>query len=114
METAKLLYTHNHYSDTICFHIQQAIEKYLKGYLYAVGIIPKRTHDLVELITACITLNASFDEFTDQCDKISGYYIESRYPIPYPSEPTKEEAQKAIQTAEAIVKLVKGEIEKRD
>lgn len=32
--------------DTVCFHAQQAAEKYLKAYLVLQGSIPPRTHDL--------------------------------------------------------------------
>ena len=34
------------YHDTICFHCQQATEKYIKGVLFANSIKFKRKHDL--------------------------------------------------------------------
>jgi HEPN domain-containing protein len=33
IETAQLLYDEHGYTEIIAYHIQQAIEKYLKGYL---------------------------------------------------------------------------------
>ncbi len=33
----------------ICFHAQQATEKYLKAFLVAKGVRPERTHDLGNL-----------------------------------------------------------------
>ena len=35
------------YRDTIAFHCQQAVEKYLKSYIIKLGFKVKRTHDLV-------------------------------------------------------------------
>jgi HEPN domain-containing protein len=35
--------------DAVCFHAQQCVEKTMKGILLARGVIPPRTHDLVEL-----------------------------------------------------------------
>ncbi len=111
IETAELLDAHNHYPSIICFHVQQAIEKYLKGYLHAKGVTPRKTHDLVELISSCATLNVDFGRFTDLCDKLSGYYLESRYPMPSLSEPTKQEVQEFIKIAKAIVTLVTEKFE---
>jgi len=36
--------------DTVCFHAQQAAEKYLKALLTFMGIPFRRTHDLAELL----------------------------------------------------------------
>jgi HEPN domain-containing protein len=35
--------------DAVCFHAQQCVEKTMKGILLARGVIPPRTHDLIEL-----------------------------------------------------------------
>ena len=36
----------------ICFHCQQAAEKYLKAFLVQRGLKPERTHDLAHLVAA--------------------------------------------------------------
>ena len=36
--------------DAVCFHAQQAVEKYLKGLLQQNGIVFSKTHDLSVLI----------------------------------------------------------------
>jgi HEPN domain-containing protein len=38
------------YKDTIAFHCQQAVEKYLKSFLFYLGLPIKRTHDLIFLL----------------------------------------------------------------
>ncbi|KCZ73175.1 hypothetical protein ANME2D_00235 [Candidatus Methanoperedens nitroreducens] len=40
-------------TDTICFHSQQAAEKYLKGFLAFHGKETPKIHDLEEFISAC-------------------------------------------------------------
>lgn len=35
--------------DAVCFHSQQCVEKLMKGLLIDRGVVPPRTHDLVEL-----------------------------------------------------------------
>ena len=45
--TAKVTYIHiPEYLDTVTFHCQQAIEKYLKAYLIFLSVEFKYTHDL--------------------------------------------------------------------
>jgi HEPN domain-containing protein len=46
IEMAQLLYNERGYTDTIAFLIQQAIEKYLKGFLVYKGVAPRKTHNL--------------------------------------------------------------------
>ncbi|HUT04931.1 MAG TPA: HEPN domain-containing protein [bacterium] len=41
IETAQLIYEQYGYTDSIVYHIQQAIEKYLKGYLVLRGRKPQ-------------------------------------------------------------------------
>ena len=44
----------------ICFHSQQAAEKYLKAYLVVRNIDFPKTHDLKILINICLTFNQKF------------------------------------------------------
>jgi len=50
IETAQLLYEEHGYTDAIAYHIQQAIEKYLKGYLILKGQKPPWAHELDTLL----------------------------------------------------------------
>ncbi len=51
VETAQLIYDNHGHADAIAYHIQQAIEKYLKGYLVLHGIEPPWIHELDTLLT---------------------------------------------------------------
>ncbi|MCK5558975.1 MAG: HEPN domain-containing protein, partial [Thermoplasmata archaeon] len=56
-QVAKLLFKENHYFDIALFHIHQAVEKYLKGYLIHNGWRLKKIHDLELLITEAVNFD---------------------------------------------------------
>lgn len=79
--TAEL--THQHipkYRDTIAFHCQQAVEKYLKAYLVFCDIPPKRTHDLILLLGLISEIEAVTDDLFEMAAELQDYAIEVRYP----------------------------------
>jgi HEPN domain-containing protein len=47
--------------DAVCFHAQQAAEKYLKAFLQEQNAPFPKTHDLIELLALCVPLDASFE-----------------------------------------------------
>ena len=65
----------------IAFHIQQAVEKYLKGWLLSTGWALRRTHEVEALVQEAIARNADFAPFLAPCQRITEYYIETRYPL---------------------------------
>lgn len=46
--------------DMVCFHSQQAIEKFLKAYLTHLGIKAGRTHDIATLLKLCMEKDKDF------------------------------------------------------
>jgi len=80
IETALLLYDQGGHTDSIAYHIQQAIEKFLKGYLVLHGKRPPWIHELDTLLHRAAALDASLLDFLDLCEKASRYYIEDRSP----------------------------------
>ena len=93
----------------ICFLFQQAIEKYLKGYLTAHNIRFDKTHDLGYLCQKCSDKNKEFEKFIKDCEIVSQYYIPSRYPAHWP-EHTRKQAEKSHKIAEKIIGFVKGNL----
>ena len=65
----------------VAFHLQQAIEKYLKGYLLEQGWRLQRIHDLEILVQEAIQYDADFSPFVPDCQAIMAYYIGTRYPV---------------------------------
>lgn len=112
LEDAKRLLKNSGYTDTICFHAQQAVEKYLKGYLVYKRINPRNIHHLEELAKDCAKFDKEFLKLLDECLILTRYYIETRYPPLIPIEYTKEEAREAIKIAQEIVGFVKERLKK--
>ena len=85
LQSAKLLFEQQGPTDTITVLIQQAAEKYLKGYLLARGWKLKKTHDLELLVAEAAKLDKAFEQFLDLARTLSGYYLRNRYPHGYSS-----------------------------
>lgn len=66
--------------DTACFHCQQCVEKYLKGFLAIHGVEIPRTHHLETLLQLLASIEPSFSQLAILCDVLTGYAVESRYP----------------------------------
>ena len=67
------------YASSICFHAQQAVEKFLKSYLTYFGIDFPRTHDVDFLLGECSRVNPSIFSDIDFKD-LSEYGVSLRYP----------------------------------
>jgi HEPN domain-containing protein len=66
--------------DAVCFHAQQAIEKYLKGFLQHFEMEFPRTHDLNVLLNLLAPKIPEFDLLTTDFEFISAFAVEFRYP----------------------------------
>lgn len=93
------------YTDTVCFHCQQACEKLLKGYLFYQGIRFERTHNLEILLEQCIVHDKSFEIFRETIPVLTPYGVETRYPDDF-DEPTIKEAYEAYDTAIRLKDLI--------
>lgn len=61
------------------FHLQQALEKYLKGYLIGKGWKLKRIHDLEDLLDYAVDYDKHFELYRLLCQEVTEYYTEERY-----------------------------------
>jgi len=93
-------------ADTICFHSQQAVEKYLKGFLAFHKLEIPRTHELEELISLCEEIDPEFSELHEISSELSSYAVDVRYPMEGNYDVTIEEALRAIDIAGKIQKFV--------
>lgn len=85
------------------FHLQQALEKYFKGYLISRGWKLKKTHDLEVLLNFSLEHNKDLEEHRTLCEKVTDYYIDERYPLSIPSGLNKEEVKKEIILAKELI-----------
>ena len=90
-------------TDAICFHSQQAVEKYLKAYLIFVNIDFKRSHNLEYLLEICIDKDDDFSSL--EIGDLSFYAVEVRYPDDF-YIPTKQEAKECLEQARKIKEFV--------
>lgn len=85
------------FSDIICFHAQQAVEKYIKAYLVYQEIEFPKTRTLEDLILLASQKDPSFLEFKDLLSELTPYAVEIRYPEFL--EPALSDAEEAIRIA---------------
>lgn len=92
--------------DTVCFHAQQAAEKYLKAYLVFSDKEIPRTHLLIRLIKECIDIDPVFQELVNkEVDELTDYAVDIRYADDF-YIPDIEEAREAIRKAEIVRNFV--------
>ena len=77
---------------TVCFHEQQAGEKILKAFLVHHGLKPEKTHDLVILLTECTDIEAELSDLQEDCEDLSFYAVDARYPGLHRPEPDEGRA----------------------
>jgi len=65
--------------DAACFHAQQAVEKYLKAFLFQRGKEFRFTHNLAKLVEICAVDEPSFRTLTDVVAPLTPYAVELRY-----------------------------------
>lgn len=94
--------------DTICFHAQQCVEKYLKALLVWLQIEFPKTHDLPELLSR-IPTELGLHSQLPQISLLNRYAVEARYPG-YWEPITREEAKESIAIAQTIRSIVRGHL----
>lgn len=94
----------------ICFHFQQATEKYLKAYIISRDLEFRKIHELPMLLKICLSKDPSFDELEEECEFLNTFYVETRYPVHWPTHFSREETEKAFQAVKAIQSFVKKKI----
>ena len=52
-------------TDVLCFHCQQAAEKYLKAYIVYRNQIPERTHLIERLLNICANFDPEFEKLSE-------------------------------------------------
>ncbi len=108
IETAQLLFDEQGYTDSIAYHIQQAIEKYLKGYLILKGQKPPRIHELDTLLNLIEKIDTDlYLPFIELCEKATRYYLEDRYPPGPPAEYERSEIKIDLELSWQLIRVLK-------
>ncbi|HJQ13027.1 MAG TPA: HEPN domain-containing protein [Gemmatimonadaceae bacterium] len=107
----------------ICFHSQQAAEKFMKALIISRHRRPPRTHDLVELLDDLRNVGIELGGLEEDLRFLGPFAVDVRYPddtkpggistseidrIARPYEATESEARRALATAERVEAAVRS------
>jgi HEPN domain-containing protein len=95
------------YSSTICFHAQQAVEKFLKAFLILHNVDFPRTHDVDFLLMECHKIDPQ--DFDIDLGSLTDFGVSVRYPDDF-YVPNKKETIKYRDIAHEVKKIVEGKI----
>ncbi len=90
--------------NSICFHVQQCIEKYLKAWLQEANIPFSKTHDLEELLNLIVPTLSAWQTWQSDFKIITAYTVESRYPG---DTATDENTQHAMHICDEVRQAVR-------
>ncbi len=97
----------NNFYAQICFHFHQATEKYLKAFIVAYDFEFEKIHNLTELLKTCAKKESSLLLLFDECDFLNDFYIDTRYPVHWPTEYTREKALEARESAYKVGETIR-------
>lgn len=108
------------FKEGICFHAQQAAEKFMKALIIARYARPPRTHKLTDLLGALRKLGIDLGDLHDDARFLSPFAVEVRYPegskrgssgeisrMAQPVEVSEPEARRALAVAQRIEAAVR-------
>ena len=97
-------------TDTVCFHAQQAVEKYFKAWMVVHDIEFPKTHDVEALVTL-VPRTFRGKLTTEDQRRLTAYATMTRYPGPY--EPiSMAEARHAVRLARRVQKVMRDALPK--
>ena len=91
--------------NSICFHAQQCIEKYLKAWLQEADLPVPRTHDLGELLALILPTRPTWSQWQPDFKRITEYAVDSRYPG---ESATADDTQHAMRICDAVRHAVRN------
>jgi HEPN domain-containing protein len=95
------------YASTICYHAQQAVEKFLKAFLVFHNIDFPKTHDLDYLLLECEKIEPG--NFEIDLGSLTDFEVSLRYPDDF-YVPDIEETTQYRDIALAVKRIVDGKI----
>ncbi|HEX3045294.1 MAG TPA: HEPN domain-containing protein [Bacillota bacterium] len=91
--------------DTVCFHCQQAAEKYLKAFLVNCDTSFPFSHNLADLVELCKQSDITFSSIQRKAEELTPYAVALRYPDDF-YLPSKEEAREALAIAKEVREFI--------
>ena len=91
--------------EIICYHCQQAVEKYIKAYIVSCDEELNKIHDLIELNKICKKHDEDFEQMDIMCSELNNYSVIIRYPF-HTLDLEETDVISAIKYAEQIREFV--------
>ena len=104
-----LLLSGTSFGGAICFHAQQAVEKYLKAFLVHKQIEFRKTHDIEELLELVAGMDESLAASLEMASQLNPYGVEVRYPGDFLT-PSKDEVVEACRLVSLVRKAILKEL----
>jgi HEPN domain-containing protein len=98
-------------TDTVCFHAQQCVEKYLKAFLVGLEKPFPRTHD-VESLISLMPKDIRIGLTVEEQRRLTEYATALRYPGSYEAIPLTE-AKQAVKLAQRVQRKIRKLLETR-
>jgi len=89
----------------VCFHCQQASEKYLKAYLTYRQVEFGKTHNIRELLDLVASVDDALSQDLAAAATLNPYGVDARYPGDLP-EPSEEDSNEALRIAHQVAEAV--------
>jgi HEPN domain-containing protein len=96
--------TSNPNYDAVCFHAQQCVEKYLKGFLQESNLSFPKTHDLADLLSSALSIQPNWASMTADLNTLSAFAVEYRYPG---ESADLDEAREAFEKCKDIREIIR-------
>lgn len=97
-------------TDTICFHLEQFVEKVLKAYLISQNEDFKKVHSLEYLVKQCNDIDAEFGWLNEAAEKLADYAVEVRYPDDF-YMPTIDEAKESFKLVDRVKEFISRKLD---
>ena len=95
-------------ANSIGFHCQQCIEKYMKARLEEAGLIAPKTHDLVALLQLLLPIEPLWAAFAPASRGLNDYAVRFRYPGHVATRADARQALKACRSIRGDVRSALG------
>lgn len=95
-------------NNSICFHSQQCVEKYLKARLFEAGLPVPKVHDLMLLLQRLLPVEPLWASFAPALRGLNDYAVKFRYPGHIATRADARAALKACRAIRAEVRLSLG------
>jgi len=110
VRTVEILLREEGDAEVAGFHLQQAVEKYLKGYLLSQGWELQRIHNLEALLNEAIRFEPEMERFRELCEEATDFYTLERYPFFASPGITSENVSRLLPSLRQLIEQIEERV----